>query len=84
MNYHKPKYRIKKYDKGYVSEVLKPRWTLFGIRYKWTHFLSVSGMSDKPWYFSNYRIAEEETLKYLSWDITEKSNEVNGTYFLYT
>lgn len=62
MNYNLT-FRIKKYDDGWVSEIRKPVWTLFGIKYKWTHYISVFGILDKPWYFHSREMAEEETIR---------------------
>jgi hypothetical protein len=70
--YEQANFRIKKYGAGWVSEIRKPIWTLFGIRYKWTHFISVSGMSDKPWFFRDRKFAEEETLKFIKWQLIEQ------------
>jgi hypothetical protein len=64
-------FRIKKYGAGWVSEIRKPKCTFFGIRYKWTHYISVSGMSDKPWFFSSRKFAEQETLKQIERDMFE-------------
>lgn len=47
-------FRIRKYPKGYVSEVQKRTW--YGRKH-WTHFVSVSGMPDKPWYHADYDCA---------------------------
>jgi hypothetical protein len=53
--------------------VKKPKWTLFGIKWKWTHYISVSGISEMPWYYSTEKFAEEEALKHIKWDIIENS-----------
>lgn len=52
-------YRIKKYKDGerflgFVVEVEKKKW--YGKVY-WTHFISVAGISSKPWYYSTYKYA---------------------------
>jgi len=49
-------FRIKKHRRGYVVEHLKSTW--YGRRY-WTHFISVSGISEEAWYYSSYEHAEK-------------------------
>ena len=64
------KYRIKKYIKGYVVEVEKYKW------YKgkfWTQFISVSGMSEYPWYFSTYDHAERGLINKIKWSTSKNS-----------
>lgn len=63
------KIRIKKYQKGYVVEIQKSKCTLFGLKNYWTHLISVSGMSDKPWYYSSEEIAISEAIKFFNWDL---------------
>ena len=62
-------YRIIEYKGGFVSQIRYPKWTLFGIKYKWKHFISVSGISDKPWVFNTWEMAREETLNKIKWGI---------------
>ena len=47
-------FRIKKYPKGYVVEIEKRKW--YGKKY-WTHFVSVAGIDNEPWYFSSFDFA---------------------------
>ena len=63
--------RIKKYAKGWVFEIRKPRWTLFGIRWKWTHCISVSGIHTEPWYYPSKQIAEKEALLNIKWNMQD-------------
>lgn len=68
------KLRIKQHPKGFVVEVQKRR---FGWWY-WTHFVSVMGMNDRPWFFSSYNAAEEDMLLKIKWDtITESRGYVD-------
>lgn len=73
MNYINSNFRIKKYNQGYSVEVKVPKWTLFGIRWKWTHYISYSGMKDVPYYFTTKGYAKNELLKLVSFDTIENS-----------
>jgi hypothetical protein len=53
--------RLKEYPQGWVVERRK------GIR--WVHLIGVSGMEEKPWYYSTKEIAIEEAKKYIEWDL---------------
>lgn len=66
------KFRIKKYDKGYVVEVQKRKW--YGKKY-WTHYISVSGIKSMPWYYSSYEYAEMGLL-----DAVKQSTFYNSLY----
>lgn len=61
--------RVKKYPKGWVVETKKPYWNIFGIKYKWIHIISVSGMKDEPWYYKDRDMAVKQAAKYLEWDL---------------
>ena len=61
-----PNIRVKKYPKGYAVEIQLKKW--WGRKY-WTHIVSVSGMSDVPWYYSTQEIAISEATKYFNWDL---------------
>lgn len=63
------KVRVKKYPKGYAVEIQKSKWTLFGLKKYWTHLISVSGISDKAWYYSSEEIAIKQAIKYFEWDL---------------
>lgn len=57
-----PQVRIKQYPQGWVVEIQKRKW--YGLKY-WTHIISVSGMKNRPWYFSTYESALSESELYL-------------------
>jgi hypothetical protein len=61
-----PKVKVKKYPQGYAVEIQLKKW--WGKKY-WRHIVSVSGMSDVPWYYQNEDVAVEEVSKHFKWDI---------------
>ena len=63
-------YRIKKYKKGYVVEVYKSKWYFYKY---WTHFISVSGITEEPWYFSTYDHAERGLINEIKWNTAKNS-----------
>ena len=65
------KYRIEKYEKGFVVEIQKRKW--YGKIY-WTHFISVSGIASEPWFHSSYKFAEINLLKEVKWQTIGNSN----------
>jgi hypothetical protein len=67
-------FRIKEYNKGFVVEVKKKKCRLFYTKYYWTHFISVAGMNDEPWYHSSYKYAEMNLLNKIKWDTISNSN----------
>lgn len=73
MTYIKSNFRVKKHPRGWVAEYKKPRWSLFGIKYKWAHYISVSGISSMPWYFGSKEAAERELLLNVKWDMIRES-----------
>lgn len=66
------KFRIKEYPRGFVVEIQKRKW--YGKKY-WTHFISVAGMGDKPWYHLNYDYAEKNLLDEIKWQTAINSNQ---------
>ena len=57
-------FRIKKYKKGYLVEVLKrKRKFLFWNEYYYTHYISYTGLPKEPFYFQNYKSAKSHFLK---------------------
>lgn len=62
-------YRIKEYDKGFVVEIQKHKW--YGKKY-WVHFISVSGISSEPWYFSTYDYALDNLLTEIKWNLLKE------------
>ena len=63
------KIRVKKYPKGFVVEIEQTKKTFFGKKKYWTHLISTSGMSDKPWHYSTKEIAISEAKKFFEWDL---------------
>lgn len=64
------KVRVQKYDKGYSVEIQKEKtFMLFWKTKYWIHIESVSGMHDKPWYYSTKEIAISEAVKHFEWDL---------------
>ena len=66
------KVRVKQYPEGWAVEIQKTKW--YGKKY-WTHLISVSGIPDKPWYYSSYVVALEQAVKYFEWDLIIGTNE---------
>ena len=62
-------FQVTKYKRGYVVEVRKYKWTLFGIKKYWTHYISVSGIESMPWYFKTREVAISELLLKIKFDI---------------
>lgn len=52
-------FRVKQYKQGWLAEMRKPKWTIFGIRYYWTHFVGFYGMDKEPFYFETPESALE-------------------------
>lgn len=63
-------FRLKKYERGWVAEIQKRKW--YGKTY-WTHFVSVAGIPDEPWYFSTYEIALSELLNEVKYNTINQS-----------
>ena len=66
VNFHE--LRIKKYPIGYVVEIKKKKW--WGKEY-WSHIISVAGMEDEPWVFSNYENAYLEAIRLINKHVTQ-------------
>ena len=49
-------YRIILKEKGFVIQKLTPKWSLFGIKYKWETYSFYRGSSD-VFYYSTYESA---------------------------
>lgn len=58
--------RVKRYPKGWAVEIQKTKW--YGKKY-WVHIISVSGITDEPWYYQSMEMAIEQAAKYLKWDL---------------
>lgn len=66
-------YRIKQYEKGWVVEINRPRrFGLFRIN-NWVHFISVSGISENPWYHSSFDSAMDSLLHKIKWQTIDNS-----------
>jgi hypothetical protein len=63
-----PEFRIKKYPRGYVVEIKNKKW--WGKEY-WVHIISVAGMEDEPWGFTNYETAYLEAIRLINKHITQ-------------
>jgi hypothetical protein len=74
MTYEKSNFRITKHKKGFLIEIQKYKWSLFGIKKYWTHFSSYSGIPEQPFYFSNFEMAMNEMLKEIKWEVLADSN----------
>lgn len=72
MLYEDSNFRIVKTPKGYRVDIQKSKWTLFGIKKYWTHFISYSGLSDHPFYYSTFDFALNDMLKEIKWQIIAK------------
>jgi hypothetical protein len=72
MTYESSNFRIVKTKKGYRVDIQKSRWTLFGLKTYWTHYISWSGMSDKPYYYKDYISAMEAMFQEIKWDVLGK------------
>lgn len=60
-------FRIRKHPRGYVVEIKKRTW--YGRVY-WTHFISVAGIPDEPWYYSTFDYAVsglQDEVKFQAW-----------------
>lgn len=62
-------FRVKKHIQGWVAEVKSPRWRPWGIKWVWTHYVSVAGIHTEPWYYKSREAAEKGLLRYTKWDM---------------
>lgn len=65
----KDMYRLKKFKQGWIVEIRKPYWTLFGIMYKWVHFNHYSGLPCSPFYTPTPEGAREVAVSQIESDI---------------
>lgn len=72
MVYEKSGFRIKKYSKGYLVEIEKSKWALFGIKKYWVHYVSYGGLSEHPFYYDTFETALKEMLKKIKYEILSK------------
>ena len=76
MTYEYSNFRIVKTKKGYRVDIKKTKWTLFGLKKYWTHFISYSGLAEHPFYYSTFDMAMSEMLKEIRWEVLANfSNE---------
>lgn len=66
------RFRIQKYQKGYVVEVEQITGLIFK-RKRWVHFVSVAGMPDEPWYHSSFDYAMMNLLDEVRWQTLRDS-----------
>lgn len=69
MRYENSDFRIVESEKGFLVEKQIFKWTIFGLRKEWIHFISYSGLSEQPFYFETFDSALENMLKEIKWDI---------------
>ena len=69
MTYEKSNFRITKSELGFLVEIQKTKWTLFGLKKYWANYLTYSGVPLEPYYFVNFNSAIEQTLKEIRWEI---------------
>jgi len=67
-------FRIKKHTGGFVVEIQKPKRFLFITKTYWTHFISVAGIDNLPWYYSTKNFAMEGLLFKIKCETIENSN----------
>ena len=62
-------YRIREIEKGFITETLEYKWTIFGIKKQWKPFLCYRGQSDEPYYYDSSDSAERNLLKEIKLNI---------------
>lgn len=64
------KVRVKKYPKGWAVEIerTKTAYLFFKVK-RWEHLISVSGMSDEPWFYDTKERAISQAVKLFEWDL---------------
>ena len=58
-------FRIIEKGIGFTVEISRPKWTLFGLNYKWEPFIEMSGLKGTAVYFETRLIAESNFVRYL-------------------
>jgi len=76
MKYENSNLRIIKCQKGFLVQIEKSKWSLFGIKKYWTHFISYSGLSEEPFYFSTFENAMNEMLKEIRWEVLDTTTTI--------
>ena len=54
-------YKIKKVKGGWIVLLNQPRWTIFGLKYKWIPFITFLG-TDLPFLHESYELAMNNLL----------------------
>lgn len=62
-------FRVKEYPQGWLAEVQKSRWALFGLKKYWTHYIGYSGMEHEPFYFSTPESALEAIKRQVEFEV---------------
>ena len=62
-------FRVKRYPQGWLTEVQKTKWTLFGLKKYWAHYIGYSGMEKEPYYFSTPESALEAIKRQVESDV---------------
>ncbi len=66
-------YRIKKYKRGYVVEIQKSKNYFFFKKQYWTHYISVAGIEEMPWYHISKEHAMSSLLDKIKWNTLANS-----------
>jgi hypothetical protein len=70
MSYEKANIRIRHVQlKGFVVEIQKTKWSLFGLKKYWTHYINEPFNTEKPKYFDRRRSAQREALSRLETEL---------------
>jgi len=68
-------FRIVKKHRGYIVEVKKYRWTIFGLKYKWIPYIKTSGI-DEAWHHGSIDAAVMNLRREVGFDALEKYKEL--------
>jgi hypothetical protein len=71
MTYEQTPFRIVRTNKGFRIDIQKYKWTLFGIKKYWVHYISYAGLPDKAYHFKTFN----DALTDLTFEITQEVNE---------
>ena len=64
-----PKFRCRKYPKGWLVEIQITSKRFFLKNKKWVHAISYSGLPDKPYFFKTKEMAIEDFLDMIKRDL---------------
>ena len=65
-------FRINKYNKGYLIEIEKSKWTLFGIKKYWVHYISHEEICDEALYFTNFEMALRKMINGITYEVSSQ------------